>query len=560
MPSAGGPEAGRLSFGSMSLPATPIPSRSRIGHSVAGSPAAADIGDDAVIADRGAMAVAGCADKGKQQKFAVLVQLQKNVPDRFCNGATPCAPSSVLISRRPWRRLPVARRAECAGVRLCPCERPWLPMRGSAITDDVQTTDSDLIERHGRIRGPFTSITPCAVCTAFNSRPTDSRPLASTRRTQITARASTGNPRVRPSPLPSPRVRSRTGREPGRTGWVRTMPRDREAAAGNPRIRESRRRPSVAARSMGRVGRPTERLLFPGYDQRGVEHGVLPASVAQMAFCVREDPASPDLVLRCGIDQFGLSVIRLVQPELRLAERGRGLVVCLRFPGPARGLCPRYGAHEDHVAQRVGRVELPPDPLPGRPGTRPGPCGCARTASTSGLGAAQFPADPTQASGVQPGSATALITVPVAHCHLLEGREVAPREPGPPPGGLVQRLQGNGVDGAPSMAECTVTTQPRALILRPGRRPSRPPSARRPGPGPRGDRWPTGGTANSRPSGPRPRPPAWAWRGSRVTGYGRRTSRRWGSRAPDGGQTVRRGRGRCGPAQTAARWSGRSMS
>ncbi|MER5532283.1 hypothetical protein [Streptomyces mirabilis] len=46
-----------------------------------GSPAAADIGDDAVIADRGAMAVAGCAYKGKQQRFAVLVQLQRNVPE-----------------------------------------------------------------------------------------------------------------------------------------------------------------------------------------------------------------------------------------------------------------------------------------------------------------------------------------------------------------------------------------------------------------------------------------------------------------------------------------------
>ncbi|MFD8218653.1 hypothetical protein ACFV2U_34395 [Streptomyces sp. NPDC059697] len=47
-----------------------------------GSPAAADIGDEAVIADRGAMAVAGCAYKGKQQKFAVLIQLQKNVPEK----------------------------------------------------------------------------------------------------------------------------------------------------------------------------------------------------------------------------------------------------------------------------------------------------------------------------------------------------------------------------------------------------------------------------------------------------------------------------------------------
>ncbi|MFF8025198.1 hypothetical protein ACFZDJ_29750 [Streptomyces sp. NPDC007896] len=47
-----------------------------------GSPAAADIGDDAVIADRGAMAVAGCTYKGKQQKFAVLVQLEKNVPEK----------------------------------------------------------------------------------------------------------------------------------------------------------------------------------------------------------------------------------------------------------------------------------------------------------------------------------------------------------------------------------------------------------------------------------------------------------------------------------------------
>nr|QIY98628.1 hypothetical protein HEP87_37480 [Streptomyces sp. S1D4-11] len=47
-----------------------------------GSPAAADIGDEAVIADRGAMAVASCAYKGKQQKFAVLIQLQKNVPEK----------------------------------------------------------------------------------------------------------------------------------------------------------------------------------------------------------------------------------------------------------------------------------------------------------------------------------------------------------------------------------------------------------------------------------------------------------------------------------------------
>lgn len=36
---------------------------------------------------------------------------------------------------------------------MCPCERPWLPLWASAITDDVQTTDFDLFERHGRIRG-----------------------------------------------------------------------------------------------------------------------------------------------------------------------------------------------------------------------------------------------------------------------------------------------------------------------------------------------------------------------------------------------------------------------
>ncbi|WP_248003159.1 hypothetical protein HEP84_56685 [Streptomyces sp. RLB1-33] len=47
-----------------------------------GNPATADIGDEAVIADRGAMAVASCTYKGKRQKFAVLIQLQKNVPEK----------------------------------------------------------------------------------------------------------------------------------------------------------------------------------------------------------------------------------------------------------------------------------------------------------------------------------------------------------------------------------------------------------------------------------------------------------------------------------------------
>ncbi|WP_181446637.1 hypothetical protein [Streptomyces sp. NTH33] len=46
-----------------------------------GDPAPADnIGDDARIADNGAMAVARCTYQGEQRKFVALVQLQKEIP------------------------------------------------------------------------------------------------------------------------------------------------------------------------------------------------------------------------------------------------------------------------------------------------------------------------------------------------------------------------------------------------------------------------------------------------------------------------------------------------
>ncbi|MEU9014137.1 hypothetical protein AB0D12_31090 [Streptomyces sp. NPDC048479] len=46
-----------------------------------GNPAKADIGDDARIADRGAMSVGACTYKGVRRKLAVEVELKGEVPD-----------------------------------------------------------------------------------------------------------------------------------------------------------------------------------------------------------------------------------------------------------------------------------------------------------------------------------------------------------------------------------------------------------------------------------------------------------------------------------------------
>ncbi|WP_344395201.1 hypothetical protein [Streptomyces vastus] len=47
-----------------------------------GSPATVDIGDDARVADNGAMAVAACTYEGDQRKFVVLIQLEREIPEK----------------------------------------------------------------------------------------------------------------------------------------------------------------------------------------------------------------------------------------------------------------------------------------------------------------------------------------------------------------------------------------------------------------------------------------------------------------------------------------------